>query len=138
MKNYRKAFLVFGLMSLALVAVNMAPGVLAQGLIGPGDQPSLIAQQTGGEGDIREFAKKILNFILGFLGFIAVAYIIYGGFLYVMDGGKDEKTEQGKKIITQAAVGILIILSSFAIVNTVLKASSGVAGGTTTSTTTGL
>jgi hypothetical protein len=138
MKKYRKAALVFGIMSLALLAVNMAPGALAAGLISSGDQPSLIAQQTGGEGDIREFAKKILNFVLGFLGFIAVAYIIYGGFLYVMDGGAEENAKKGKTIIMQAAIGILIILASFAIVNTILKAPSGVSGGTTTSTSSGL
>jgi len=132
MKKYRKAFLVFGIMSIALVAVNMAPAAMAQ-LISAGDQPVSLAQQTGGEGDLREFAKSILDFVLKFLGFIAVTYIIYGGFLYVMAGGEDEKTDKGKKIITQAAIGILIILSSFAIVNTVLKAPGG---GTSASTTT--
>ena len=133
MKKFKKALIVFAIMAVALTAVNLAPAALAQGLISPGDQPGAIAQQTGGEGDIREFAKTILNFILGFLGFIAVVYIIYGGFLYIMSGGDDGNVEKGKKIILNAAIGIIIILASFAIVNTVLKAPTGVNSNATTS-----
>jgi len=125
----KKALISFTLMTVALAAFNFAPAALAQGLISPGDQPSLIASQTGGEGDIREFAKTILNFILGFLGFIAVVYVIYGGFLYVASGGNQENVDKGKKIILYAAIGIVIILASFAIVNTVLRAPSGVTSG---------
>ena len=129
-KHLKKALLVFGIMAIALTAVNFAPAALAQGLISPGDQPSAIANQTGGEGDIREFAKTILNFVLGFLGFIAVVYVIYGGFLYIMSGGDDANVEKGKKIIMYAAIGIIIILASFAIVNTVLKAPTGISTAT--------
>lgn len=132
MKKFKKALIVFAIMAVALTAVNLAPIAMAQGLINPGDQPGAIANQTGGEGDIREFAKTILNFILGFLGFIAVVYIIYGGFLYIMSGGDDANVEKGKKIILNAAIGIIIILASFAIVNTVLKAPTGVSSSSTT------
>lgn len=133
MKKFKKALIVFAIMAVALTAVNLAPAAMAQGLISPGDQPSAIANQTGGEGDIREFAKTILTFILGFLGFIAVVYIIYGGFLYIMSGGDDANVEKGKKIILNAAIGIIIILASFAIVNTVLKAPTGTSSNATTS-----
>lgn len=131
MKKFKKGLIVFALMATALAAVNLAPTALAQPLISPGDQPSAIASQTGGEGDIREFAKTILNFVLGFLGFIAVVYVIYGGFLYVASGGDDANVEKGKKIILYAVIGIIIILASFAIVNTVLRAPTGVSSTTT-------
>jgi hypothetical protein len=124
MKKLKKALIVFAIMAVALTAVNLAPVAMAQGLISPND--NVVAGPTNGEGDIREFAKTILNFILGFLGFIAVVYIIYGGFLYIMSGGDDANVEKGKKIILNAAIGIIIILASFAIVNTVLRAPTGV------------
>lgn len=127
----KKALVSAIIMTVALSIFSFAPTSMAQ-LISPGDQPSLIASQTGGEGDIREFAKKILNFILGFLGFIAVVYIIYGGFLYVTSAGNEENTGKGKKIIMYALIGIIIILASFAIVNTVLKAPTGVSSQVTT------
>lgn len=128
----KKALMSLVIMTVALAAFNLAPSALAQGLIGPGDQPEAIANQTGGQGDIREFVKDILNFILGFLGFIAVVYIIYGGFLYVTSGGNEENTGKAKKIILYAVVGIIIILASFAIVNTVIKAPTGVSSQVTT------
>jgi PKD repeat protein len=74
----------------------------------------------------REFALTITNFVLGFLGLITVLAIIYGGVLYVTSGvAGDDKAEQGKKAIFNSVIGILIILSSWAIVNTVLKAPTG-------------
>lgn len=71
----------------------------------------------------RDFILRITNFALSFLGLIAVLIIIYGGFLYLTAGaGQEEQTGKGKKAIMYAVVGILIILSSYAIVNTLLKA----------------
>lgn len=75
--------------------------------------------------DAREFVLNVTNFILGFLGLTAVIVIIYGGFVYVTAAGDESKTEKGKKSVTYAIIGILMILASFAIVNTVLQAPSG-------------
>lgn len=130
-KALKKAIIATTIMAVALTVFNLAPVSFAQ-LVSPNDQPSLIANQTGGEGDIKELAKKILNFVLTFLAFIAVAFIIYGGFLYVGSGGNDENTGKAKKIIINAIIGIIIIFSSFAIVNTVLKAPQGASSSVTT------
>jgi hypothetical protein len=127
----KQALLVTLLMTAGIALFVSAPTAFAQ-LISPGDAPSLISNQTGGEGDIRELAKTILNFALGFLGFLAVVYIIYGGFLYVTAGGEEEPTGKAKKIIMYSIVGIVIILASFAIVNTILKAPTGASTTVTT------
>lgn len=76
--------------------------------------------------DLREFIINIVNFALGFLGLIAVIVVIYGGALYVTAAGEEERTQTGKKAITYAVIGLLIILGSFAFVNTII-------GGATTS-----
>ncbi len=70
--------------------------------------------------NVREFAQKIVNWALSFLGFIAVLLIIYAGFLYITAAGESEKADKSKKIITYTIIGIIIILGSYAIVNTVL------------------
>lgn len=75
--------------------------------------------------DLRTFIKNVVNFALGFLGLIAVVIIIYGGFLYVTAAGNEEQAGKGKKAITYPLIGIIIILSSFALVNTVLLAGTG-------------
>ncbi len=75
--------------------------------------------------DARQFALNVTNFVLGFLGLTAVLVIIYGGFLYLTAAGEEDKTTKGKKSIQYALMGILIILGSYAIVNTILQAPSG-------------
>lgn len=111
--------------SMALMMSSMIPAVHAQGFISPTDNPQAISTATGGQGSFRQLALTIVNFFLTFLGLIAVVMIIYGGFLYVSAAGNQEKIESAKKIIMYAVIGIVVILLSFAIVNTVLGAGTG-------------
>jgi len=76
-------------------------------------------------GTAREFILQVTNFILGFLGLAAVLAIIYGGIIYVTAGGEDDKVTKGKKSVMYSVMGLLIVMSSWAIVNTVIKAPSG-------------
>ncbi|PIZ75121.1 hypothetical protein COY05_05180 [Candidatus Peregrinibacteria bacterium CG_4_10_14_0_2_um_filter_38_24] len=78
--------------------------------------------------DVREFVIKIVNFALGFLGLIAVLIVIYGGVLYLTAGGQEENTGKAKKAIGYAVIGLIIVVGSFAFVNTVIK---GIGGGGT-------
>ena len=87
-----------------------------------GYDPTL-TQQT----NLRDFIVNAVNFGLGFLGLIAVIVVIYGGFMYVTAAGEEEKTTKGKQSIMYAMIGIIIILVSYALVNTVIK---GVGKGT--------
>ncbi|MBI2463508.1 hypothetical protein HYV57_00965 [Candidatus Peregrinibacteria bacterium] len=95
-------------------------------LIGPGDNPDLVSQRTGGIGSFRELALVMLNFFLSFLGFVAVMFVIYAGILYVTAGGEEDKVTSAKKILTYAGLGLILILLSFALVNTLLAAGVGV------------
>jgi|GEM_PF-1504308 len=89
-------------------------------LIRADDVPDRIASNSGGY-SFRDLILNFLNFFLGFLGLLAVLMVIYGGFLYMTAAGDDSKTESGKKVILYAVIGIMIILISFALVNTVLS-----------------
>ncbi|MFA6992191.1 MAG: hypothetical protein WC269_02825 [Candidatus Gracilibacteria bacterium] len=123
-KVLKQALLVFALMTGALALVSAFPGIASAALIGPGDNPSGVGDATGGEGDIRALVLRIVNFFLGFLGVVAVIMVIYGGVTYVTAAGKDDAIGNAKKIITYSLVGIVIILISFALVNTILGAGS--------------
>ena len=114
--------------SMIFMMVSIMP-VYAQGFISPSDNPQAVSAATGGQGSVRSLALSIVNFFLGFLGLIAVVMIIVGGFFYVTASGNQEKIEKAKKIIEYAIIGIVVILLSFAIVNTVLGAGTGGATG---------
>ncbi|MFH1375499.1 MAG: MMCAP2_0565 family pilin-like conjugal transfer protein [Patescibacteria group bacterium] len=66
------------------------------------------------------------NFLLPFVGAIAIAAIVYAGFLYLTAAGNQEQTEKAKKIIIWVVIGIIVIVSAYAIVNTVLSGKSAV------------
>lgn len=75
--------------------------------------------------DLKEYIITIVDYALGFLGLIAVIIVIYGGVLYVTAAGEDEKVGKAKKAIGYAAVGLLIVMGSFAFVNTIIKGAGG-------------
>lgn len=123
----KQILIVFGLMVGAITLATMLPAAHA-GFITGEDNPANISAATGGEGSIRTLVLKIINFFLEFLGILAVIMVIYGGVTYVTAAGNDEAIGNAKKIILYSLVGIIVILLSFAIVNTVLGAGTGVEG----------
>lgn len=63
----------------------------------------------------------ITNFIVSFVGPIAVLMLIAGAIMYATAGGQDENMQKAKRIILTAAIGLAIIFGAFAIVSTVLS-----------------
>ncbi|EKD93964.1 MAG: hypothetical protein ACD_28C00014G0001 [uncultured bacterium] len=125
-ETLKEAAIVLGLMSVGLLLFNVLGIDMAHAqLISPEDSPDNITTATGGEGSFRTLARTIVNFFLYFLGFVATIMVIYGGILYVTSAGNDENVGKAKKILLYALVGIIVILLSFAIVNTVLTAGTG-------------
>jgi len=79
--------------------------------------------------DIRVFIARLINIALSFLGIILLGLVVYGGWLWMTSEGEPEKINQAKAIFKNAAIGLIIILSAFAIVNFVLRALLGGGGG---------
>jgi len=78
--------------------------------------------------DIRIIIARIIRVIIGFLGIIAVGLIMYAGWLWMSSEGNEEKIEQAKKTLTNAVIGLIIIISAFAIVSFVLNSLLGTGG----------
>ncbi len=116
--------LVLGVLS-AMLFVGTADNASAA-LLGPGDCLDDIncSDEANGEA-IRDTIKDVLNFLLTFVGIIAVAFIIWAGFLMMTAAGNEEQVESGKKIIIWAAVGILVILFAWVIVAFVVDFGTG-------------
>lgn len=75
--------------------------------------------------DIRIIIMRIIRAVLGLLGIIAVSLIVYAGFLIMTSGGDQEKVGRGRKVMINAVIGLIIILSSVAIVQFVINALTG-------------
>jgi len=88
------------------------------------------AAQTGLSGqDIRITIAKIIRIILGFLGIMAVGIVLYAGFLWMSSGGNEEKIAQAKLILRNGVIGLVIVLSSFAIATFILNKLISATGG---------
>jgi hypothetical protein len=92
------------------------PSVLAEDSLGVNymNETGLSAQ------DPRVTVARIIQIALGFLGTIAVVLIIYAGFLWMTSEGNADKLKKAKDTLKSAAIGLLIILSAFAIVTFVI------------------
>src|SRR3989338_2916057 len=73
-----------------------------------------------GTQDIRITIAKIIRVVLSFLGIIALVLVLYAGFTIMTSAGNPQKVETGKKILLNAGIGLLIIMSSLAITQFIL------------------
>lgn len=76
------------------------------------------------QGTLGQNVTTLLNYFLGFLGIVAVAFIIYGGVLLITSSGEEEAMTKAKKIITYATIGFVVIALSYTIVTFVTSALS--------------
>ena len=88
--------------------------------------------------DLISDTNKIINVVIGVLGVVAVAVVIYGGFLFLTAQGDPGKIKKGKDSITWGIIGLIIALLSWSIINFVLSStmSAPAAQNSTTTTTT--
>lgn len=72
--------------------------------------------------DPRIIVAKIIRVALSFVGIVAVVLIIYGGYLWMTAAGNEERIAQAKKVLTNAVIGLVIIMAALAIVQFVIRA----------------
>lgn len=68
-----------------------------------------------GTKDIREGIMSIVQYLLTFLGVIAILIMLYGGFTWMTAAGNEEKVGTAKKIISAGIIGLVIIFISYAL-----------------------
>ena len=119
-----KKTLIKGLISTAMLATMALPMVaLAQGAVTSNELlPGQIATELGQQQqDLRITIARIIRPAMSLLGIIAVLIILYGGFKWMPSGGSDEAVGDAKKIITAGVIGLIIILTAYAIASFVIN-----------------
>ncbi|MBU1165272.1 hypothetical protein KKA15_07015 [Patescibacteria group bacterium] len=71
--------------------------------------------------DIRIIIGRIIQVALGLAGIIVFILVVYGGFVWMTSRGQPERIDYAKRILTNATVGLLIILLSLSIVTFVIN-----------------
>lgn len=106
------------LAAVAAAAVVFAAAALPAGavpVVGPELTPDVATTP------LDQLIRMVINWILGFLGFIAVIFIIYAGIQTVINSNDAGKAEENLQTIKWAIIGLVIVIISWAVVNFVLS-----------------
>lgn len=90
---------------------------------------------TGLSDFIWKIALNIIQIALVAMIYVAVFFILYGGFQFITGGSNPSMIEKGRKTILNAVIGLVIGLGSVAILNMLF---TGIFGSTATSTSNGI
>jgi len=84
---------------------------------------NLIDKETG----LATVVGMVTKVFLSILGVLFVSYTVYGGYTWLTAAGNEEKVKKAKDTITQGIIGLIIVLSAWAIYNFVyVSLTSGV------------
>ncbi len=117
-----------------LLAATALP-VFAQGVTGKiGEGLKKAATESGytsgGTTDLPTIIGRVIGVALTLLGTLLLAYIIYGGFLWMTAGGEEKNVIKAKEMIKNAVIGLVIIVAAYAISTFVITQLKTVVEGT--------
>lgn len=88
---------------------------------GSGANCTVISPNDPSVGGLQNFIWRIvlngIQMALVISAYIAIFFILYGGFLYITGGGNAAQIEKGRKSIFNAVIGLVIAMGSIAITN---------------------
>lgn len=115
-----------------LFSVSSAPAFAAVTLpsdLYPEGAPTITGQKPETEGGSFVTAEdatsaltvRIVNFILGFAGVVAIFFIINNAWFLIASGGSEETITQHKKGLMWAVVGLILIILSYSIIRFIIS-----------------
>jgi len=116
-----------------LKAQNILPAIfLALAILVVSFNPQIVSAQMGldvvdgyegsNQRDLPSAIMTIVNYVLVIVGVIALAFLVYGGFLYITSHGDSSQVDAAKQTIINAVIGIVVIGVAAALVNFVVGA----------------
>jgi hypothetical protein len=72
---------------------------------------------SGGTSDFLLIALVLVDDLLRIAGLVAIAFIIYGGFLYLTSEGSPDQTQQAQNTIKNSLIGLIIAVVAVSFVS---------------------
>ena len=125
----RKKNFIYLLTALTIVFLILIPLTtsLAQGFVPKPADDSACGGTDCNSGDytlneIVSILPLVAKWILGIVGSLALLAFIYGGILFLISSGSNEKVAKAKQVIIGAVIGLAIVFTSYIIIGFVFKA----------------
>jgi amino acid transporter len=83
--------------------------------------PDLFPNPFGTNPTVESIIYGVINILLSFAFAIAVLFLIIGGYQYMSSGVNAGLAEKGKKTLTNAIIGIVIIVASYTIISIIYR-----------------
>ena len=137
MKNLFKKFLIppiiLGTIFISLAIVSPSPTYAEEGVIGRGAEPcptflgltswdcgvKEITDEDSLKAGIWGIVANVAADIAIVATYLILGYVIYGGYLYTFSSGDPNKIATAKKTLTQAFIGLAIVMSATLIMGTI-------------------
>lgn len=94
-----------------------------------GDQRTDTGSPPCGVLEMLQVLVNVSKLMLALLGTAAFAMFVYGGLVFLTSAGNQERVTSGRRILTNAALGILVVLIAWSLVNLVVTVISAGRGG---------
>ena len=75
----------------------------------------------GKDCNIPSLIGQIIKGLMGILGSVTLAMFLYGGFLWLTAAGRDAQVTKGRETLIWAALGLVLIFSSYALISFLIK-----------------
>ena len=104
-------------------------GLTEQKADSTGKTTCVIKSPSGDGSSMANFVWKIILNIISdvtlMVGYVAIVFVVWGGYKYIMSNGEPGNVATAKKTITNALIGLVIALLSTVIVNTIIVVVNG-------------
>jgi len=98
---------------------------LAQALLEDSSQVKYEGSLEEGDFTLNDFVRvgmRVTEIILGIVGSLALLMFIYGGLMFIISSGNSEKVTKAKEIIIGAVIGLVIVFTSYMIIQFTIDA----------------
>ena len=106
--------------SLLPVSAAAAPTVYNIDDIGTSVGTAGTSAGLSGASDLPTIVGRGVGILLGILGIVFVVLVVYAGFLYMTAQGEETNVKKAKKLLTNAVIGLVLIVSAYAITQGVI------------------
>jgi hypothetical protein len=119
MKSFSKSIIIFILFFILFINISIPVSATTfTPQIGIGEFKSGVPVEIQGN-SIGRYILAIYNYSIGVIGIIAVIVMMVGGVMLITASGRSERVTEAKAWIGAAILGLILLLSSYTILNTI-------------------